>query len=61
MKNLRFEAIVIAIGLLLLGVFIERGISSFADKDRRKRQRTCRNGSTCRQGYMAIGLQKSGK
>ena len=34
MKNLRFEAIVIAIGLLLLGVFIERGISSFADKDR---------------------------
>ena len=34
MKNLRFEAVVIAIGLLLLGVFIERGISSFANKDR---------------------------
>lgn len=34
MKNLRFEAVVIAIGLLLLGVFIECGISSFANKDR---------------------------
>lgn len=34
MKNLRFEAVVIAIGLLLLGMFIEHGISSFADKDR---------------------------
>ena len=34
MKNLRFEAVVIAIGLLLMGVFIERGISSFANKDR---------------------------
>lgn len=34
MKNLRFEAVVIAIGLLLLGEFIERGISSFANKDR---------------------------
>lgn len=34
MSNLRFEAVVIAIGLLLLGVFIERGISSFANKDR---------------------------
>lgn len=34
MKNLRFESVVIAIGLLLLGVFIERGISSFANKDR---------------------------
>ena len=34
MKNLKFEAVVIAIGLLLLGIFIEKGMSSFADKDR---------------------------
>ena len=34
MKNLRFEAVAIAIGLLLLGIFIKQGLSSFADKDR---------------------------
>ncbi|WP_300795655.1 SIMPL domain-containing protein [uncultured Bacteroides sp.] len=34
MKNLRFEAVAIAIGLLLLGIFIKQGMSSFADKDR---------------------------
>ena len=30
MKNFRIEAIILAIGLLLLGVFIEKGFSKFA-------------------------------
>lgn len=34
MKNFRIEAIILSIGLLLLGVFIERGFSEFAGKDR---------------------------
>ena len=34
MKNFRIEAIILAIGLLLLGVFIEKGFSKFAEKDR---------------------------
>lgn len=34
MKNFRVEAIIISIGLLLLGVFIERGFSEFAGRDR---------------------------
>lgn len=32
MKNFRVEAIILSIGLLLLGVFIERGFSEFADR-----------------------------
>ena len=32
MKNFRIEAIILAIGLLLLGVFIEKGFSKFAEK-----------------------------
>ena len=34
MKNFRTEAIILAVGMLLLGVFIERGFSTFAEKDR---------------------------
>lgn len=34
MKSLRFEAVVIALGLLSLGMFIEHGISGFTNKDR---------------------------
>lgn len=34
MKNYRIEAIILSIGLLLLGVFIERGFSEFAGRDR---------------------------
>ncbi len=34
MKNFRLEAAILAIGLILLGVFIERGIHAFAEKDR---------------------------
>ena len=34
MKNFRVEAIILSIGLLLLGVFIERGFSEFAGRDR---------------------------
>ena len=34
MKNSRVEAIILSIGLLLLGVFIERGFSEFAGRDR---------------------------
>ena len=34
MKNFRIEAIILAVGLLLLGVFIEKGFSKFAEKDR---------------------------
>ena len=34
MKNFRIEAVILAIGLLLLGVFIEKGFSKFAEKDR---------------------------
>ena len=32
MKNFRTEAIILAVGMLLLGVFIERGFSTFAEK-----------------------------
>ena len=34
MNNFRIEAIILAIGLLLLGVFIEKGFSKFVEKDR---------------------------
>ena len=34
MKNFRMEAVILALGLLLLGLFIERGFRSFAEKDR---------------------------
>lgn len=34
MKNFRIEAAILAIGLLLLGVFIEKGFSTFAERDR---------------------------
>ena len=34
MKNWRIEAIILAIGMLLLGVFINNGFSEFAQKDR---------------------------
>lgn len=34
MKNFRVEAIILSIGLLLLGVFIERGFSEFVGRDR---------------------------
>lgn len=34
MKNFRMEALILALGLLLLGLFIERGFRSFAEKDR---------------------------
>ena len=34
MKNFRVEAIILSIGLLLLGVFIERGFSEFAGRAR---------------------------
>ncbi len=34
MKNWRIEAIILAIGMLLLGLFIKNGFSEFAQKDR---------------------------
>lgn len=34
MKNYIKEAVIIAVGLLMIGLFVGRGISSFADKDR---------------------------
>lgn len=34
MKNLRIEALILSLGLLLLGLFIERGFRSFAERDR---------------------------
>ena len=34
MKNFRIEALILAVGLLLLGVFIEKGFNKFAEKDR---------------------------
>lgn len=34
MKNWRFEAIIIAIGIIMLGVMIRNGINDFRDKDR---------------------------
>lgn len=34
MKNWRMEAIILAVGMLLLGVFIKNGFSEFAQKDR---------------------------
>ena len=34
MKNFRMEAVILALGLLLLGLFIERGFRSFAEKGR---------------------------
>ncbi len=34
MKNWRIEAVILAIGMLLLGVFIKNGFSEFAQKDR---------------------------
>ena len=34
MKNYRIEAIILAIGTLMLGVFIYWGLSAFAAKDR---------------------------
>ena len=34
MKNWRIEAVILAIGMLLLGVFINNGFSEFAQKDR---------------------------
>lgn len=34
MKNFRIEALILALGFLLLGIFIERGFRSFAERDR---------------------------
>ncbi|WP_300727744.1 SIMPL domain-containing protein [uncultured Bacteroides sp.] len=34
MKNFRIEAIILAIGLVLLGVFIQKGFKTFAERDR---------------------------
>lgn len=34
MKNWRTEAVILAVGLLLLGIFIEKGFSEFAERDR---------------------------
>lgn len=34
MKNLRIEAFILSLGFLLLGLFIERGFRSFAERDR---------------------------
>ncbi len=34
MKNLRIESLILALGFLLLGLFIERGFRSFAERDR---------------------------
>lgn len=34
MKNWRIEAIIIAIGIIMLGVMIKNGINDFRDKDR---------------------------
>lgn len=33
-ENWRMEAIILAVGMLLLGVFIKNGFSEFAQKDR---------------------------
>ena len=34
MKNWRTEAVILAVGLLFLGIFIEKGFSEFAERDR---------------------------
>lgn len=34
MRNFRTEAIILAIGIIVLGVFIQRGFKAFADRDR---------------------------
>lgn len=34
MKNWRIEAVIIAVGLLVLGLFMKQGLNSFADKNR---------------------------
>ena len=34
MKNWRIEAIIIAIGIIMLGVMIRNGINDFREKDR---------------------------
>lgn len=34
MKNWKTEAVILAVGLLLLGIFIEKGFSEFAERDR---------------------------
>lgn len=34
MKNLKIEALILSLGFLLLGLFIERGFRSFAERDR---------------------------
>lgn len=34
MKNLRIEALILSLGFLLLGLFIEKGFRSFAERDR---------------------------
>ncbi len=34
MKTWRIEAVILALGLLLLGVMIKNGINDFKDKDR---------------------------
>lgn len=43
MKNWRIEAIILAVGLSLAGVFVRNGLSEFSN-----RQRTGRNGSKSR-------------
>lgn len=47
MKNFRIEAIILAIGLLLLGVFIEKDSVSLQKRPQYHRKRTGRNRSTC--------------
>ena len=34
MKNFRVESLILALGLLLLGICIQRGFNSFAERDR---------------------------
>ena len=34
MKNFRIESLILAIGLLLLGICIQKGFKSFAERDR---------------------------
>ena len=34
MRNWRIEAIILAVGMIVLGIFVKSGITSFAERDR---------------------------
>ena len=62
MKSWKPEAIILAIGMLIMGYFIKNGLDTFAGKDRVVTVKgLAENGSACQQGYLASDVQGSGK